>query len=145
MLQEKEIQLIELPRDYIPSEEEEYMSEQQLEYFQRRLQQWKEELQQEALYASTMMQNNDWRQADEIDRASIESDAALELRATERARKLIKRIDEALTRIRDGSFGYCDETGEEIGLGRLMARPIATLSIEAKERQERIEMQHRHF
>ncbi|OUD14404.1 RNA polymerase-binding protein DksA [Thioflexithrix psekupsensis] len=134
---------ITLPEGYQPSEEETYMNDYQLEFFRRRLLAWKNELQQEENHASELLQENDWRQADDVDRASLESDTTLELRTTERYHKLIKKIDEALERIQDGSFGYCDETGEEIGLKRLLARPIATLSIEAKERQERLEKQHR--
>lgn len=134
---------IELPAGYQPNETEPYMNEQQLEFFRRRLLAWKAELEEEESHTSENLQENDWRQADDVDRASLESDTTLELRTTERYHKLIKKISEALERINDGSFGYCDETGEEIGLKRLLARPIATLSIEAKERQERLEKQHR--
>lgn len=134
---------IELPEGYQPNEQEPYMSDQQLEFFRCRLLTWKAELEQEESHTSELLQENDWRQADDVDRASLESDTTLELRTTERYHKLIKKIEAALERIKDGSFGYCDETGEEIGLKRLMARPIATLSIEAKERQERLEKQHR--
>lgn len=134
---------IALPEGYQPNEQEPYMNDQQLEFFRRRLLAWKAELEEEESHTSELLQENDWRQADDVDRASLESDTTLELRTTERYHKLVKKIEAALERIKDGSFGYCDETGEEIGLKRLMARPIATLSIEAKERQERLEKQHR--
>ncbi len=132
-----------LPEGYVPNEQEQYMNPLQLEYFRQRLLAWKEELRQEEIMTSEALQESEWRQADDVDRASLESDTTLELRTSERYHNLIRKIEEALKRIEDGSFGYCDETGEEIGLKRLIARPIATLSIEAKERQERLERQHR--
>jgi len=132
----------ELPEGYDPTEDEPYMNSKHLEYFRRQLLKWREELCTETHQTTTVWQEEEkWRQADTIDRASWESETALELRTTERSHKLIKKIDDALKRIEDGSYGYCEETGEEIGVRRLMARPIATLSIEAKERQERKEKQ----
>jgi len=130
---------LELPMNYEPSAEEEYMSPMQLEYFRRRLLEWKQELLSEEHNTTEHLQEGEWRQADSIDQASLESDTTLELRTTERYHRLINKIEAALQRIEEGNYGYCEETGEEIGLKRLMARPIATLSIEAKERQERRE------
>lgn len=133
---------IELPENYVPTPQEPYMSPLQLEYFRRKLLAWRDELLAEQDQTTESLQGEEWRQADIIDRASLESDTSIELRTTERHHKLLKKIDEALRRIESGTYGYCEETGEEIGLKRLMARPIATLSIEAKERQERLEKQY---
>lgn len=133
---------IELPENYMPTPQEPYMSPLQLEYFRRKLLAWRDELLAEQDQTTESLQGEEWRQADIIDRASLESDTSIELRTTERHHKLLKKIDEALRRIESGTYGYCEETGEEIGLKRLMARPIATLSIEAKERQERLEKQY---
>jgi len=133
---------VELPDNYVPTAQEPYMNERQLEFFRRRLLAWREELLAEQNQATETLQGEEWRQADVIDRASLESDTSMELRTTERHHKLLKKIDDALKRIDNESYGYCEETGEEIGLKRLMARPIATLSIEAKERQERLEKQY---
>lgn len=134
---------IELPEGYKPSPDEEYMSPQQLEYFRRKLLDWRSELLQESENTINHLKEENWQEPDINDRATLETDAALELRTRDRYRKLINKIDAALARIADGSYGYCEETGEEIGLARLEARPIATLTIEAQEKHERLERQHR--
>ncbi len=134
---------IELPEGYKPSPDEEYMSPQQLEYFRRKLLDWRNELLQESENTINHLKEENWQEPDINDRATLETDAALELRTRDRYRKLINKIDAALARIADGSYGYCEETGEEIGLARLEARPIATLTIEAQEKHERLERQHR--
>ena len=131
-----------LPPDYKPSVEEEYMNEQQLEYFRRKLQAWKDELLKESEYTLQDLKETSLQEADPNDRASSETDQFLELRTRDRMRKLIKKIDGALKRISDGTYGYCEETGEPIGLGRLEARPVTTLCIEAQERHERNEKTH---
>ncbi|MDI7774798.1 RNA polymerase-binding protein DksA [Asticcacaulis sp. EMRT-3] len=133
----------ELHVDYRPSEDEDYMSPRQLAYFRRKLNDWKEEILRGAKETVNIMQKETENHPDLVDRASSESDRALELRTRDRQRKLISKIDEAISRIDDGSYGYCEETGEPIGLGRLEARPTATLSIEAQERHERSERVHR--
>lgn len=134
---------IELPLGYVPSEDEEYMNPLQLEYFRQKLVTWREQLLRESEDVINQLQNENWQEADMADRVAVEMDAALELRTRERYRKLIKKIDAALERIQDGSYGYCAETGQEIGLKRLEARPVATLSIEAQEQHERFERHHR--
>jgi len=134
---------IELPEGYKPSPDEEYMSPQQLEYFRRKLLDWRSELLQESENTINHLKEENWQEPDINDRATLETDAALELRTRDRYRKLINKIDAALARIADGTYGYCEETGEEIGLARLEARPIATLTIEAQEKHERLERQHR--
>ncbi len=128
-----------LPPDYKPSVDEEYMNEQQLEYFRRKLQAWKDELLKESECTLQDLKETSLHEADPNDRASSETDQFLELRTRDRMRKLIKKIDSALKRIADGSYGYCEETGEPIGLGRLEARPVTTLCIEAQERHEKNE------
>lgn len=129
-----------LPPDYKPSEQEEYMNELQLEYFRQKLVNWKKSLlAQSKDTLDELVTQGGLNQPDQNDRASLETDKALELRTRDRARKLISKIDEALKRIEDGEYGYCEDTGEPIGLARLEARPIATLSIEAQERHERME------
>lgn len=130
---------IDLPSDYRPSADEPYMNERQLEYFRRKLLAWREELLAEAQSTLDAMREAPTDGADEADRASRESDTNFELRTRDRYRKLQNKIDSALRRIADGSYGYCDETGDEIGLGRLEARPIATLTVEAQERRERLQ------
>lgn len=127
---------------YIPSEKEEYMNPKQLEYFKRKLLEWKEELKEEARQTIEHLQEEHLKESDENDRASAESETAFELRTRDRYRKLISKIDQALLRIDDGSYGYCEETGDPIGIKRLEARPIATLCIEAQERHEKYEKQH---
>jgi DnaK suppressor protein len=132
-----------LPPDYRPSDDEEYMATRQVEYFRQKLLGWRHELLREAGETLSSMGQGGIVEADLTDRASVETDRALELRTRDRARKLINKIDQALERIENGTYGYCEETGEPIGLRRLDARPIATLSIEAQERHERLERVHR--
>ncbi len=124
---------------YRPSAEEPFMNDRQREYFRRKLNTWKEEIVRDAEVTLTAMQADSDQHPDIVDRASSEGDRAIELRARDRQRKLIAKIDAALTRIEEGTYGYCEETGEPISLARLDARPIATLSIEAQERHEKRE------
>lgn len=128
-----------LPPDYKPSADEEYMNDMQLEYFRQKLLAWKKSLVEQSQDTLDDLRQGGLNQPDEVDRASLETDKSLDLRTKDRARKLIAKINDALERIEDGSYGYCEETGEPIGLERLEARPIATLSIEAQERHERME------
>jgi DnaK suppressor protein len=132
-----------LSPEYRPSEAEEFMNPLQLEYFRLRLLDWRAQLIEDSKGMLSNLQKESLLEADWTDRASIETDVALELRTRDRARKLIVKIDEALRRVEDGSYGYCEDTAEPIGLRRLEARPIATLSIEAQERHERMERSHR--
>jgi len=129
--------------DYRPSEDEEFMNERQLEYFKQKLLNWKEDILRESRETLVHLQAETENHPDIADRATSETDRALELRTRDRQRKLISKIDDALRRIEDGSYGYCEETGEPIGVARLDARPIATLSLEAQERHERRERVHR--
>jgi DnaK suppressor protein len=135
--------MITLPHDYRPSEDEEFMNPLQAEYFRRKLIRWQDDLLREANGTLASLSEGGIMEADITDRASVETDRALELRTRDRARKLISKIDQALQRIESGSYGFCEDTGEPIGLRRLEARPIATLSIEAQERHERMERVHR--
>jgi DnaK suppressor protein len=128
---------------YRPSDEEPFMSERQREYFRRKLHLWKGEILREAQGTLIALQSENENHPDLADRASSETDRAIELRARDRQRKLIAKIDDALARIDDGTYGYCEETGEPISLRRLEARPIATLSLEAQERHERNERVYR--
>lgn len=128
-----------LPPDYVPSEKEPFMNPLQQEYFRQKLLRWKAELLDESLETRLNLKETSVLEPDLADRASAETDRSLELRTRDRARKLISKIDEAIGRIEDSSYGYCEETGEPISLKRLEARPIATLSIEAQERHERAE------
>ncbi len=128
-----------LPPDYRPSNDEEYMNEFQVEYFRRKLMEWKKSLLAQPQDTLEELRQGGLNQPDELDRASMETDKALDLRTKDRARKLISKINDALKRIEDGTYGYCEETGEPIGVERLEARPVATLSIEAQERHERME------
>ncbi|MBD3815263.1 RNA polymerase-binding protein DksA [Halothiobacillus sp.] len=128
-----------LPPGYKPSESEEYMNPMQLEYFKQKLLTWRNELLEESETTVNHLREENWQEPDINDRASLESDAALELRTRDRYRKLINKIDKALKQIAEGTYGYCEETGDEIGIRRLEARPIATLTIEAQERHERLE------
>ncbi|HEV7328445.1 MAG TPA: RNA polymerase-binding protein DksA [Bosea sp. (in: a-proteobacteria)] len=130
---------ISLAPDYKPSDSEPFMNERQREYFRGKLLAWKEEILKEAKETLVTLQSESENHPDIADRASSETDRAIELRARDRQRKLISKIDAALSRIEDGSYGYCEETGEPISLKRLEARPIATLSLEAQERHERNE------
>ena len=127
-----------LPPDYKPSADEEYMNDMQLEYFRQKLLAWKKSLVEQSQDTLEDLRQGGLNQPDDVDRASLEADKSLDLRTKDRARKLISKINEALERIEDGTYGYCEETGEPIGLERLEARPIATLSIEAQERHERM-------
>lgn len=129
--------------EYRPSEDEEFMNERQLAYFKQKLHNWKEEILRESRETLSHLQSETENHPDIADRASSETDRSLELRTRDRQRKLISKIDEAIRRIEDGSYGYCEETGEPIGVARLEARPIATLSLEAQERHERRERVHR--
>jgi DnaK suppressor protein len=135
--------LVTLPPDYRPSEDEPFMNDLQLAYFRQKLLKWRAELLREAGETLSSLGQGGIAEADLTDRASVETDRALELRTRDRARKLIAKIDLALERIENGTYGYCEETGEPIGLKRLEARPIATLSIEAQERHERMERVYR--
>jgi DnaK suppressor protein len=126
-------------KPYRPTEKEPFMNERQREYFRVRLLTWKEEILKGARETLLHLQEENQNHPDLADRASSETDRAIELRARDRQRKLISKIEEALGRIEDGSYGYCEETGEPISLRRLEARPIATLSVEAQERHERRE------
>jgi|SRR5690606_16898473 len=128
---------------YRPTEAESFMNEKQREYFREKLLNWKEEILREARETLQHLQDESQNHPDLADRASSETDRAIELRARDRQRKLIAKIDAALQRIEDGTYGYCEETGEPISLKRLDARPIATLSIEAQERHERRERVYR--
>ena len=132
-----------LPPDYRPSEDEPFMNDLQLEYFRQKLLRWRAELLQESAETLNHLQAESLHQPDLTDRASMETDHALELRTRDRERKLISKIDAALQRIEDGTYGFCEETNEPIGIRRLEARPIATLSLEAQERHERLERTHR--
>ncbi|HRN89559.1 MAG TPA: RNA polymerase-binding protein DksA [Hyphomicrobium sp.] len=132
-----------LPPDYRPSEDEPFMSEKHRMYFRQKLMNWKEEIIRQTKETLAGLHEDSTQHADLADRATSETDRALELRARDRQRKLIAKIDAALARIEDGSYGYCEETGEPIGLRRLDARPIATLSLEAQERHERRERVYR--
>jgi len=128
---------------YKPSDAEDFMNERQLAYFRQKLLQWKDDILRESRETVSHLQKETENHPDIADRASSETDRSLELRTRDRQRKLISKIDDALRRIEDGSYGYCEETGEPITLARLEARPIATLSLEAQERHERRERVHR--
>ena len=128
-----------LPPDYKPSEKETFLNDLQLEYFRQKLLQWRMELLEEVNETRTNLKETSLVEPDLGVRASVEADRSLELRTRDRARKLISKIDEALARIEGGSYGYCEETNEPIGIKRLEARPIATLSLEEQERHERME------
>lgn len=132
-----------LPEDYAPAEDEPFMNERQTEYFRRKLQDWKQSILDETNTTIEGMQEGTRNIPDIADRASEETDRALELRTRDRQRKVISKIDAALRRIDEGEYGYCEDTGEPISLKRLDARPIATLSLEAQERHERREKVHR--
>ncbi len=126
-------------KNYRPSDKEPFMNERQRDYFRAKLLAWREDILKEAKETLQHLQEENQNHPDLADRASSETDRAIELRARDRQRKLIAKIEEALTRIDDGTYGYCEETGEPISLRRLEARPIATLSVEAQERHERRE------
>jgi DnaK suppressor protein len=130
-------------KSYRPSDKEPFMNERQREYFRAKLLAWREDILKEAKETLQHLQEENQNHPDLADRASSETDRAIELRARDRQRKLNAKIDEALARIDDGTYGYCEETGEPISLRRLEARPIATLSVEAQERHERRERVYR--
>ena len=132
-----------LPDDYRPAEDEPFMNDRQLEYFRRKLHAWKNDLLAESRDTIEALQEGTRNIPDVTDRASEETDRAIELRTRDRQRKLVAKIDSALRRIDEGEYGYCEVTGEPISLKRLDARPIATLSLEAQERHERREKVHR--
>jgi DnaK suppressor protein len=136
------VKKVELPNGYKPSDKEEYMSPLQLEYFKQKLMTWKDELLSESRETLDHLREENWQEPDVNDRASVETETSLELRTRDRYRKLIDKIESALRRIENGKYGYCDETGDEIGIKRLEARPIATLTIEAQERHESYERTH---
>ena len=129
-------------KNYQPSESEKYMNAKQLDYFRQKLVTWREELLSESQETINNLKEENWREPDLSDRASLETEAGVELRTRNRYLKLIGKIDSALKRIEDGTYGYCEETGEPIGIKRLEARPIATMTIEAQERHERMEKQY---
>ncbi len=132
-----------LEKEYVPSENEPLMNDRQRDYFRRKLVTWKNDILRESRETLDSLQDQSDKLPDMADRASSETDRSIELRARDRQRKLISKIDSALRRIEEGTYGYCEETGEPIGLKRLDARPIATLSIEAQERHERREKVYR--
>jgi len=130
---------VKLPEGYVPSDDEPFMNAKQKEYFRRKLEAWKDEIAEESKATIAALQEENNNHPDLTDRASSESERSLELRTRDRQRKLVAKIDAALRRIEEGTYGYCEETGEPIGLKRLDARPVATLSIEAQEAHERNE------
>ncbi len=128
-----------LPPDYRPSENETFMNPIMREYFRDKLMHWREQILEESSETLHHLQQESGREADVADRASLETERSIELRTRDRERKLLVKIDEALKRLEDGSYGFCEDTSEPIGLKRLEARPIATLSLESQERHERLE------
>lgn len=134
---------VRLPKGYMPSDDEPFMNKRQKEYFRRKLEKWKEDILKENRETLQHLQDDSVQHPDLADRASSETERSLELRTRDRQRKLVAKIDAALRRIDEGTYGYCEETGEPISLKRLDARPIATLSIEAQERHERREKVYR--
>lgn len=131
-----------LPQGYRPTEDEKYMNANQLEYFRIKLNEWKHELLNESKETLTHLKEENWAEPDLNDRATVESETSFELRTRDRYRKLINKIEQALSRIDSGEYGFCEDTGEPIGVRRLEARPIATLTIEAQERHENYERTH---
>ena len=132
-----------LPKNYRPTDKEPFMNAKQREYFRQRLLSWRKELLRDTSQTLQSLQEDTLQAPDIADRASAETDRAVELRTRDRERKLVQKIDEALERIEQGEYGYCEDTGEPIGLRRLEARPIATLSLEAQEHHERMERVYR--
>ncbi len=128
-----------LPKNYKPTQKEKFMNAKMKEYFKQKLTNWKSELLRESSQTLNNLQNENEAKSDITDRASEEIDRSFELRTRDRERKLINKIDAALQRIEDGSYGYCDETGDPISIKRLEARPVATLSLEAQEMHEKAE------
>ena len=131
-----------LSKNYTPSEQEDYMNPMQLEYFKQKLQTWREELLEESRDTLTHLREENWNESDLNDRASVETETSIELRTRDRYRKLIDKIEHTILRIEKGDYGYCEETGEPIGLKRLQARPVATLCIDAQMRHENYEKTH---
>lgn len=134
---------VKLPKNYMPSSEEDFMNPRQLEYFRCKLNDWKDDILRESAETLHNLQEDNLREPDVADRASSETDWSVELRTRDRQRKLVSKIDSALRRIEEGEYGYCEVTGEPISLRRLDARPIATMTIEAQEAHERAEKVHR--
>ena len=132
-----------LPEGYKPSDKEDFMNPLQIEYFRQKLLKWREDLLTEANGTLNTLSDVNFQKPDMTDRAQIESDASLQLRTRDRERKLLSKIEAALRRIEEGTYGYCEETDEPISLKRLEARPIASLSLDAQERHERMERVHR--
>ena len=130
-------------KEYVPSDKEEFMNPKQLAYFKEKLLAWRSDIQRESAETVESLQEHNLNAPDLADRATSESDRSIELRARDRQRKLVSKVNQALKRIEDGEYGYCEETGEPISLQRLDARPIATLSLEAQERHERREKVYR--
>lgn len=141
--QDVEMEPILLPDGYAPSQDEEFMNPYQREYFRLKLQKWRTELLDEANQTIANLSTESLHKPDQMDRAQIESNAALDLRTRDRERKLIQKIEAALRRIDDGTYGYCSETDEPISISRLQARPIASMTLHAQERHERMERIHR--
>jgi DnaK suppressor protein len=133
------MKIVKLPGNYKPSAKEPFMNEKQLEYFRRKLLDWRAEIEQENQKTLANLKEIDLNLPDMTDRASVEADADVELKIRERSSKLMGKINKALKRIEAGTYGYCEETGEPIGLERLEARPVVTLSVEAQERHEKLE------
>jgi DnaK suppressor protein len=131
-----------LPEGYKPSKDEEYMNPMQIEYFRQKLENWRLRLLNESEETLQHLKKENWNEPDFNDRASVETEAAIELKTRDRYRKLIDKIEHTIQRINDGNYGYCEETGEEIGIQRLEARPVATLSIDAQMRHENYEKTH---
>ena len=136
------MQKLTLPNGYKPFDGEEYMNKMQLEYFRQKLDKWRNELLQESRNTIDSLMEDKWNEPDLTDRANIESEANIELKTRDRYRKLIEKIEHAIMRINKGDYGYCEETGEEIGIKRLEARPVATLCIDAQMRHESYEKNH---
>lgn len=132
-----------LPPDYLPSADEPFMNSMMAEYFRRKLTQWRDVILKDSLETLSHMQEVTLQEPDMSDRASLESERSIELRTRDRERKLLQKIESALRRIEEGSYGYCEDTLEPIHVGRLQARPIATLTVEAQERHERLERTYR--
>lgn len=133
---------VKLPKGYNPTEKEKYMNDKMLEYFRLKLLSWKQELLKESGETLNHLKEENWNEPDITDRATVETDATLELRTRDRYRKLINKIEAALRRIEEGEYGYCEVTGEPIGVKRLEARPIATMTVEAQEEHEQEEKLH---
>lgn len=134
--------VVELPEGYKPSDSEEYMNPRQLAYFKAKLLAWKDELLRDSQDTLKHLQEENWHEPDFNDRASVEINASFELRTRNRYRKLLDKIDSALEKIEKSEYGFCEETGEEIGLSRLEARPVASFAIEAQQNHENYERQH---